>query len=131
MVVGMGTPGTAEIMAHLGHSHGAAHGPEMGICKDDIHCLGFQGICDGDGYLVLRERARSVEDDTNSLLFVTQEDYNRIMGTEKTLQEGEIFVYSNRQDYPYETMRLFDRQYRVAEKLEDFIGNGEYELIEI
>ena len=95
----------------------------------EYSCLGFQGICDGDGYLVLRERARSVEDDTNSLLFVTQEDYNRIMGTEKTLQEGEIFVYSNRQDYPYETMRLFDRQYRVAEKLEDFIGNGEYEAM--
>lgn len=89
--------------------------------------LGFQGICDGDGYLVLRERARSVEDDTHSLFFVTLEDYNRIMGEEKTLKADEILIYSNRQTYPYESMRLFDRKYRVAEKLDDFIGNGEYE----
>lgn len=89
--------------------------------------LAFQGICDGDGYQVLRERARSVEDDTHSLFFVTLEDYNRIQGEEKTLQADEILVYSNRQEYPYQTMRLFDREYRVAEKLDDFVGNGEYE----
>lgn len=91
--------------------------------------LAFQGICNEDGYLVLRERARSVEDDTNSLFFVTLEDYNRIMGTEKTLQKDEILLYSNRRDYPYQTIKLFDREYRVVERLEEFVGNGEYEAL--
>ena len=91
--------------------------------------LAFQGICEENGYSVLRERARSVEDDTHSLFFVPLEDYNRIMGTEKTLQDGEIMVYSNRRDYDRPVMKLFDREYRVAERLDNFVGNGEYEAM--
>lgn len=91
--------------------------------------LAIQGICEENGYSVLRERARSVEDDTHSLFFVPLEDYNRIMGTEKTLQDGEIMVYSSRRDYDRPVMKLFDREYRVAERLDDFVGNGEYEAM--
>ncbi len=91
--------------------------------------LAFQAIREGDGFGVYRDRARSVEDDTNSLFFLTLKDYNAVMGEEKTLREGEIMIYSNRQSYDYPALRLFGREYKVAEKLDGFVGNGEYEAL--
>ena len=44
MVVGMAAPGVAKVMAHLRYPHRTAHGPEMGVCQDDVHRLGLQGM---------------------------------------------------------------------------------------
>lgn len=62
----------------------------------------------------------------DELFFITLDDYNSVMGEQKTLAEGEIMIYSNRTSYDQPTFRLFDREYRVAERLEDFVGNGMY-----
>ncbi len=91
--------------------------------------LAFQAIRDENSYSVLRERARSVEDDTNSLFFISLPDYNAVMGENLTLEKDEIMICSKRRDFDYPTMKLFDREYRVAEKLEDFVGNGQYESL--
>jgi len=91
--------------------------------------LAFQAIREGDGFGVYRNRARSVEDDANSLFFLALDDYNAVMGEEKTLKEGEIMIYSNRQSFDYPVLKLFGREYRVAEKLDGFVGNGSYEAL--
>ncbi len=91
--------------------------------------VAFQAIRDGDSYSVLRERARSVEDDTNSLFFVTLDDYNAVTGEQKQLGEGEILIYSNRQAFDYPVLKLFEREFRVAGKLDGFVGNGQYEAL--
>ena len=91
--------------------------------------LAFQAIREGSVFSVMRERARSVEDDTNALFFVSLSDYNKMMGENKVLQPGEIMVFSNRQRFDYPVLELFGREYRIAEKLEDFVGNGDYESL--
>lgn len=91
--------------------------------------VAFQAIREGDSYSVYRERARSVEDDTNSLFFVTLDDYNAVTGEQKQLGEGEIMIYSNRQAFDYPVLKIFGREFRVAEKLDGFVGNGRYESL--
>lgn len=91
--------------------------------------VAFQAIREGDSYSVYRERARSVEDDTNSLFFVTLDDYNAVTGEQKQLGEGEILIYSNRQAFDFPVLKIFGREFRVAERLDGFVGNGRYESL--
>lgn len=91
--------------------------------------LAFQAVREEDGFSVRRDHARSVKDDTNSLFFITLSDYNAVMGEEKTLQPDEILIYSNRQKYDRPALKLFGKEYRIAERLEGFVGNGLYESL--
>ena len=71
---------------------------------------------------------RNVEDSTNlqdvrNLYFVPLEDYNRMTGENRTLQDGEalLFPYSCVYDLPELSVRGGSR-FRVAEKLDEFFG---------
>lgn len=91
--------------------------------------LGFQAVRMEGEYILRPDRVRSVEDDVNSLFFLSLDDYNRIMGEEKTLEDNEIMIYSNRQEYGYTSLKLFGREYTIVEKLKKFVGNGMYESL--
>ena len=52
------------------------------------------------------------------------DDYNQASGEHETLEEGEILLYSNRTSFDEPVLKLFDRTYTVAKKLDRFIGNG-------
>lgn len=102
----------------------------MAVTKEWTYTyLAFPALREEKGFTVKQDRAYSVEDDTNSLFFMTLSDYNAVMGEEKMLQPGEIMIYSNRQNYDQPTMELFGREYRIAERLTGFVGNGEYEAL--
>lgn len=60
----------------------------------------------------------------NNLIFVSLSDYNRVMGTDKTLAENEVLIYSDRLQFDSPTLKIFDREYSVKEKIDEFIGNG-------
>ncbi len=68
----------------------------------------------------------SALDYMDELFLITLEDYNAVMKERKTLEEGEVMVYSNRTSYDLPVFRLLGREYRVAEKLDSFVGNGQY-----
>lgn len=116
--------GTAEAICRLREQSGLRLEKEW-----EYTYVAFQAIREGDSYAVYRERARSVEDDTNSLFFVTLDDYNAVTGEQKQLGEGEILIYSNRQAFDFPELKIFGKEYRVAEKLDGFVGNGEYEAL--
>ena len=61
------------------------------------------------------------------LLFVVPlEDYNRIMGTQQTLDDDEVLIYGYRTDYDAPTICVNDGQtYRVKEVVDDWVSNGE------
>ena len=102
----------------------------LGVTREWAYTyLAFPALCEEDGFSVRRDRAFSVEDDTNSLFFITLSDYNATMGEEKTLQPGEIMIFSNRQGYEAPILKLFGKEYRIAERLEGFVGNGLYESL--
>lgn len=61
------------------------------------------------------------------LIFIPLSDYNRCMGTNKTLKEGESLIYTNRFfDYSDSSLHIMDETYIIKEKLDDFMGNGEF-----
>lgn len=66
----------------------------------------------------------SGEKNEANLSFITLSDYNTVMGTDKTLGTNEVMVYSNRKAFHYDTLKIFDKQYAVKEKLGNAIGNG-------
>lgn len=68
----------------------------------------------------------SALDSMDELFLITLDDYNAVMKERKTLEEGEVMVYSNRTSYDLPVFRLLGREYRVAEKLDSFVGNGQY-----
>ncbi len=86
--------------------------------------LAFSTMRDGDGFAVKKEYALDLLGAISNLFFVTLSDYNASMGEERTLEEGEILLYANRDDFDSPTLRLMDREYRVKEKLDSFVGNG-------
>lgn len=86
--------------------------------------LAFSALREGDGFVVGKEYALDVLDDIGNLFFITLGDYNGSMGEERTLEKGEILLYANRDDFDAPTLRLMDREYRVKEKLDSFVGNG-------
>ncbi len=66
-----------------------------------------------------------VIDSIRNLFFVPLADYNRITGENKTLKGGEILLYADRgSDYKPDTLKVFDKEYRIIEKLDSFWDNG-------
>lgn len=63
-------------------------------------------------------------DSVHNLFFVPLEDYNRAAGQKYILSEEEILIYSNRERYAEDTLRVDDLQFTVAQRLPDFLGNG-------
>jgi putative ABC transport system permease protein len=59
------------------------------------------------------------------IFIVPVEDYNRIMGEEKTLQPGEALLYTTKnQYYEEDTLQLGDITYQVKERVSAFSDNG-------
>ena len=86
--------------------------------------LVFPAFINGDTFEVTRDANFSSLGNLNNLIFVSLSDCNRVMGTDKTLAEDEILVYSDRLQFDYPTLKIFDREYSVKEKIDEFIGNG-------
>lgn len=86
--------------------------------------LVFPAFINGDTFEVTRDANFSSLGNLNNLIFVSLSDYNRVMGTDKTLAQDEILVYSDRLQFDYPTLKIFDREYSVKEKIDEFIGNG-------
>ncbi len=62
----------------------------------------------------------SAYDKLRELYFLTEDEYTALTGRQTSLQEGEILIYPNRMDYPYDTVNLFDFSFRVKEVLKEF-----------
>lgn len=86
--------------------------------------LNFSAFQNGDKYLVDRNAPITAIDSSHTLFFMALDDYNRVEGEQKTLNNGEILIYSNRTPYEEPVLRLFEKEYRVVERLDHFTGNG-------
>lgn len=86
--------------------------------------LDFSVLCKGDTFFIDRNAPVTALDDSQILFFITLEDYNKAEGKQKTLNDGEILLYSNRNKYKGSVFKLFDKEYQIVEKLDSFSGNG-------
>lgn len=85
--------------------------------------LDFWAIRDKDTYRIEKNMDFGVNS-LNILCFVPLSDYNRTTGAQKKLKDGEIMLYSNREEFDAPVLKIFGREYAVGEKLESFPGNG-------
>ena len=72
--------------------------------------LPFAAVRQGDTFLVDSQTSGSlteIMDSINNLIFVTLDDYNAVMGTDETLGEDEILLYSNRDPYEEPVLKIF------------------------
>ena len=86
--------------------------------------LAFSSINQNDTFIVNRTGSIAVMNDIANLIFVTLDEYNAVMGTDKTLADNEILIYSNRLAFDYPVLKVFDKEYQVKETLDEFLGNG-------
>lgn len=99
--------------------------------KISYEYLAFSAIDMGNKYTVEIDPEENNNlayiDNLTNLFFITLEDYNRITGENNTLNDNEIMVYSNRADIEKEDFIIDDFQFKIAKKLDQFIGNGTME----
>lgn len=59
------------------------------------------------------------------LFIVPVEDYNRIMGVQKTLNEDEVILYATKAGYDYDTITIEGfGTVKIKERVTDFVRNG-------
>lgn len=73
-------------------------------------------VDDGDVFNVMTK--------LNILVFSTADDYNAITGEHVTLADDEVLIYSNRDAYVYDTIKIFDKEYKVVNVLDEFYESG-------
>ena len=88
--------------------------------------LAFSALQDENRFYVDRDFTMAIVDDINNLYFIPLSDYNRSTGEDRELKNGEVLLYCDRQEFDYTDLRIFDREYRVADRVDSFPGNGVY-----
>ncbi|WP_426350248.1 ABC transporter permease [Alloiococcus sp. CFN-8] len=91
--------------------------------------LSFSGIeKEGKIYLdrtALGEGIENVTTMIRTIYFIPLEDYNRLMGEDKSLEDGEILIHSNRTEYKEDTLTIEKYgTFKVKEVIKDSLGNG-------
>ncbi len=59
-----------------------------------------------------------------AITFTTVDEYNKAMGTQKTLEDGEVLLYSGEGSYDGDVFPLADENWKIREKLTEFPPNG-------
>lgn len=71
------------------------------------------------------ELENTINPDIRQLFIVTAADYNRLMGKNETLSDGEAIIYTTKGDYNYDTITLDEYgTFAIKAKAENFVANG-------
>lgn len=63
--------------------------------------------------------------DIRQLFIITLADYNRLMGKNETLSDGEALIYTTKKDYNYDTLTIAEYgTFNIKEHAEAFVPNG-------
>lgn len=88
--------------------------------------LAFSALRDENRFYVDRDFTMAIVDNINNLYFIPLSDYNRSTGEDRELKDGEVLLYCGKQELDYPSVRIFDREYSVTDRLDTFPGNGEF-----
>lgn len=86
--------------------------------------LPLMTLMDKDKFLIANDVSIQDIESIVDLFFISLTDYNAMTGEEKTLDDGEVLIYSGRMNFEYPTLRVMKRTYAVKETLEQFEENG-------
>lgn len=85
--------------------------------------LTFAGMQQEDYFSTNTDEADSGLEIPSSLIFITLDEYNRIMGEEKVLAANEVMVMGNEKDFSYDQLKVFNKNYNVKERPDEHLGN--------
>lgn len=87
------------------------------------------GLLEGDKFILDSEAVESFTVDYDNLYeisIMSLDDYNRLSNDNRTLEDGEAYIYCYRNDYTNNTFKVADTQeLKVKEILEDFPVDGD------
>lgn len=86
--------------------------------------LSFSALYRDHYFITDPNQIQNVNTDISVLFITTLEDYNRELSTDYSLEDGEVLLYTTRQDYTDDTLNVFDQQYRIKQKVDQFVDNG-------
>ncbi len=66
----------------------------------------------------------NMTDDICTIMVSDLDDYNRNMNTDYTLDDDEILLYANRKEFKYNHFEVFDYKFKIKNKVNEFMGNG-------
>lgn len=63
--------------------------------------------------------------DIRQLFIITLADYNRLMGKNETLSDGEALIYTTKKDYDFDTLTIAEYgTFNIKEHIDAFVPNG-------
>lgn len=63
--------------------------------------------------------------DIRQLFIITLADYNRLMGKNETLSDGEVLIYTTKKDYDFDTLTIAEYgTFNIKEHIDAFVPNG-------
>ncbi|MCM1334230.1 MAG: ABC transporter permease [Bacteroides sp.] len=80
---------------------------------------------EGDGEFIVKAPGSIISDQYGIIYAITAEDYEKNTGRATSLAENEVLLYTNRSEFRGDTLRLFDEDYRVVEKTDAYVLDGE------
>lgn len=123
------TYSTDEIPVSLSRSAVKAVLDKYGETPENILRYSFLDISGGFvGSEVILDSNRRDEvgnSDIRQLFIITLDDYNRLMGKDETLSDGEAIIYTTKKDYNYDTLTIAEYgTFNIKEHAEAFVPNG-------
>ena len=104
---------------------------ECGETPKDVlnyRATAFPGVLEGNEFIVEPDYFYNQMTQTSKLwqvFVVSLDDYNHLMGTEKTLDRGEAIIYTTKEAYKEPTIQLGDTlTLSVKERVDNFENNG-------
>ena len=71
------------------------------------------------------EIENSLTPDIRQLFIITLADYNRLMGRNETLSDGEAIIYTTKKGYSYDTLTITEYgTFQIKKQAEAFVPNG-------
>ncbi len=98
---------------------------ECGIAKIDMICYKHKSLLVRmeDGKMESSDDLRIWEKNVYNIEFVTLEEYNQAMGENKTLEDKELFLYCDGQDYNGASLSILGEDFAIKEMLTTFPGS--------
>lgn len=87
--------------------------------------LNFAAVENKDTFILDRDNPAysNMLNEIRNLFFITLDDYNKINNSNKTLKKDEVLIYSNRDKYNMQEIKISDKTFKVKEIFDDFPDN--------
>lgn len=92
--------------------------------KIGFHYLAFAMKQEEDVFFADQNNMGLDMEGVSELTIVTLDEYNHMTGKSIVLAQNQVLVYGNREEYGFENITLFQKNYEVKDKLKEFPGRG-------